>query len=56
MQGIDARELLRNFVESCARCREHFRENVAMLTDGEELSDEQVEVVLVLLNEYHAQH
>lgn len=58
MQGTEQKDaaLLRRLLDECVTCAEMFRENVALLTDGDRLTPEQIAEVLVLLLDAHRKH
>lgn len=57
MRGIDVRKLLEGLLQECLLCSEIFAENVALLRDGDEpLSEDDAEMVLIILNEKHQEH
>lgn len=50
------RMVLQKLVVGCPKCHASLRENVAVLTNGEPLSDGQVVEVLALLLDQHVGH
>lgn len=48
--------LLRRLLDECVACAETFRENVALLTEHDQLTPEQTAEVLVLLLDAHRKH
>lgn len=55
MQGIDPRDLLKDWIMGCSQCRAHLESNIGVILneESEVLSDEDVEHVIIILNDFH---
>lgn len=56
MRDIDSLTVLKGMIDECDACSTYLFENAALIADEGWLTDEQIEAIIVVLNDYHRKH